>query len=164
MEKKTSLKLGYLLFAPLAMPQLRDWWVQVQTVETVPYSCFEQYLAEGKMESIDVGDRLISGRLKTAQPGGKRLVIAALVEPPLAERLSRFAVPYTRVHQSTWLRDVLSWTAPAAVFFAVWYFFYRKLGAGGLPQSGFVHVAARRVVQRRQAGRGAGQRCSHAAR
>jgi len=136
MEKKTGLNLGYLIFALLAMMLLRDWWIQAQVVETVPYSRFEQYLAEGRIESVDVGDRLISGRLKAAEAGGKRVVVSALVEPAVAERLSRFGVPYTRVHESTWFHDLLSWIAPALIFFGIWYLFYRKfadrMGAGGL--------------------------------
>jgi cell division protease FtsH len=136
MEKKTGFNLGYLLFALLAVMLLRDWWGEVQTIETVPYSRFEQYLTEGKIDSVEVGDRLITGRLKAAEAGGKKIVISALVEPPLAERLSRFNVPYTRVHESTWLRDIVSWVAPAAVFFGIWFLFFRKfadkMGAGGL--------------------------------
>jgi cell division protease FtsH len=45
------------------------------------------------------------------------VIVANRVEPALAERLSRYDVPYTRVVESTLLRDVLSWVAPAAVFF-----------------------------------------------
>ena len=126
MEKKTGLNLGYLIFALLAMMLLRDWWIQAQVVETVPYSRFEEYLAEGRIESVDVGDRLISGRLKAAEAGGKKVVVSALVEPAVAERLSRFGVPYTRVHESTWFRDLLSWIVPALVFFGIWYLFYRR--------------------------------------
>ena len=135
-ERKTGFNLGYVLFALVAILLLRDWWTQAQTVETVPYSRFEQYLAEGKIESVEVGELLISGRLKAAESGGKTVVVAARVEPAVAERLSRFGVPYTRVYQSTWLRDILSWVAPALVFFGIWFLFYRKfadkLGGGGL--------------------------------
>jgi cell division protease FtsH len=128
--------LGYAVFALLAMLLLRDWWAQVQTVETLPYSRFEQYLAEGRIASVEVGDRLITGRLKAPEAGGKTVVIAAIVEPLVAERLARFDVPYSRVYESTWLRDVISWVAPALAFFGIWYWFSRrfadKLGAGGL--------------------------------
>jgi cell division protease FtsH len=139
MEKKAGLNLGYLIFAVLAMLLLRDWWAQIQTVETVPYSRFEEYLAQGRIESVEVGDTLITGRLKTPDPGGKAIVVATRVEPALAERLAPYNVPYTRVVRSTWLRDIVSWIAPALVFFGLWYFIYRRfadkmggLGGGGL--------------------------------
>lgn len=44
-------------------------------------------------------------------------------------------VPYARVLESTWLRDVLSWILPAVSFFGVWFFLFRrfaeKQGMGG---------------------------------
>jgi cell division protease FtsH len=139
MEKKTGFNLGYLIFALLAMMLLRDWWAQIQNVEAVPYSRFEEYLAQGRIESVEVGDTLITGRLKVPDPGGKSIVVATRVEPALAERLAPYNVPYTRVVQSTWLRDVVSWIAPALIFFGIWYYLYRRfadkmggLGGGGL--------------------------------
>ncbi len=136
MEQKTRLNLGYLIFAVFAMLLLRDWWSTMQNVEAVPYSRFEEYLAQGRIESIEVGDTLITGRLKSADAGGKTIVVATRVEPALAQRLAPFNVPYTRVIQSTWLRDLLSWVAPALVFFGLWYFIVRRFadkmgGMGG---------------------------------
>ena len=44
-------------------------------------------------------------------------------------------MPYARVVESTWLRDVLSWILPAVAFFGVWFFLFRrfaeKQGMGG---------------------------------
>jgi hypothetical protein len=34
MDKKTGLNLGYAIFALLAMMLLRDWWTQLQTVDS----------------------------------------------------------------------------------------------------------------------------------
>ncbi len=143
MERKTGLNLGYLIFAVLAMLVLRDWWAQVQNVEAVPYSRFEEYLAQGRIESVEVGDTLITGRLKSPDPGGKSIVVATRVEPALAERLAPFNVPYTRVVQSTWLRDVVSWIAPALIFFGIWYFIYRRFAdkiGGGLGGGGLIGI------------------------
>ncbi|MDH5538464.1 MAG: ATP-dependent zinc metalloprotease FtsH [Rhizobacter sp.] len=136
MDKKAGFNLTYLVFALLAIMLLRDWWQQVQSVETVPYSQFEQYLSEGKVDEVTVSDRVISGRLKVPEPGGKTRVISTLVEPAIAERLSRFNVTYTRTFESTWLRDLLSWVAPMLIFLAIWFFIARrfadKMGGGGL--------------------------------
>ena len=56
------------------------------------------------------------------------------VEPDLAARLEAYKVPYTRVIDSTWLRDVMSWILPSLVFFGLWFFLIRRLvnqqGAG----------------------------------
>ena len=136
MDKKTGFNAAYLLFAFLAILLLRDVWVQVQSVETVPYSTFEQYLRDGKIDEVSVSERLITGRLKSPEKGGKTSVVAPLVEPALAQRLSEFGVTYTRTYESTWFRELLSWVAPTLILIALWFFVARKfadkMGAGGL--------------------------------
>src|SRR5207245_9657299 len=121
MEKSTGFNLGYLIFALLAVLLLRDMWTQAQAIETLPYSSFEQYLKDGKIDEVSVGDTVITGKLKTPE-SGKTVVVATLVEPAMADRLSRFNVKYTRVHQSTWFHDILAWLGPDLLLFAIWYF------------------------------------------
>ena len=136
MDKKARFNIGYLFFALLAIVLLRDVWTQMQSVETVPYSTFEKYLNDGKIDAVSVSERLIAGRLKSPEPNGKTTVVATVVEPAMAERLSRFGVTYTRTFDSTWLRDVLSWVMPTLIFVGLWFFLARrfsdKLGGGGL--------------------------------
>src|SRR5512134_2179582 len=119
MEKRTRFNLLYLVFALLGAMLLQSWWQTSQTVEIVPYSEFEALLAQGRFAEVTVGDRLITGRLQTPQ-GSKTTLAAERVEPDVAERLSRYGVPYTRVHEPAILRDILSWVVPALVFFGIW--------------------------------------------
>jgi cell division protease FtsH len=62
------------------------------------------------------------------------------VEPDLAERLSRFNVPFTREYSSGWPQEVLGWILPAVMFAGIWYFLIRgiagKQGVGGLQSIG----------------------------
>jgi len=68
------------------------------------------------------------------------------VQPDLAERLSKFDVKYTRVHESTFLRDVLSWIVPALVFFGVWYWLIRRMAnQGGGLGGGFMSIGKSRA-------------------
>ena len=101
----------------------------------MPYSEFEKALAEGRVAEVLVSDRTVTGRLKSPDSRGKTTIVATRVEPDLAERLSKYDVPYARVVESTWLRDVLSWILPAVAFFGVWFFLFRrfaeKQGMGG---------------------------------
>jgi cell division protease FtsH len=134
MERKTQFNLAYLLFALLAMFALQQWWQRAQTIEVVPYSEFERLLADKKVAEVIVSDQHITGKLKTPE-NGKSVVVANLVPPELAERLSQFDVKYTRVQESTFLRDMLSWIVPALVFFGVWFLLVRRManqGGGGL--------------------------------
>jgi len=139
MERKTQFDLAYLVFALVAILLLQQWWTQAQQTEVVPYSEFEKLLAENRIEEVLVSDQRIIGKLKTPE-GGKTVAVANLVQPDLAERLSKFGVKYTRVQESTWLRDLLSWVVPALVFFGVWYFLVRRFasqqGLGGFMSVG----------------------------
>jgi cell division protease FtsH len=145
MEKRTQFNVGYLLFALLAIFLVQQWWQQAQTVEVVPYSEFEKLLAADKIAEVVVSDQRITGKLK-APENGKTVAVANLVEPDLAERLSKYGVKYTRVHESTFLRDLASWVLPALVFFGVWYWLIRRMASqGGGLGGGFMAIGKSRA-------------------
>ncbi len=152
MEKHTQFNVAYLIFALLAMLFVQQWWVQSRTVEVVPYSEFEQLLAANRISEVIVGERQITGKLKSPE-GSKTTVVANVVEPDVADRLSKFNVPYTRVYESTFLRDLMSWIVPALVFFGVWYFLVRRM-AGQQGLGGFMSIGKSRakVYVERQTG------------
>ena len=135
MEKKNQWNTGYWIVALLLLLSLQSYWQTAKTVEPVPYSEFEKALDEGRVAEVLVSDRTVTGRLKSPDSRGKTTIVATRVEPDLADRLSKYDVPYARVLESTWLRDVLSWILPAVSFFGVWFFLFRrfaeKQGMGG---------------------------------
>ena len=143
MERRTRFHVVYVVFAIVAMLLIQEGWQRAQTVEVLPYSDFEKRLAEGKIAEVVVDDTHITGKLKSPQ-GGKTVAIANRVEPQLADQLNKYDVKYTRVHQSTFLRDLLSWVVPALVFFAVWYFLARRVSQGGLG-GGFMSIGKSRA-------------------
>ncbi len=135
MNPQARWNLIYWMLAILALLMLQDWWQTSRTVEPVPYSEFEQALADGRVAEVIVSERTLTGKLKNPDTKGKTVIVANRVEPDLAERLSRYQVPYTRVIESTLLRSVLSWLLPVAIFFALWMFLFRRMferqGMGG---------------------------------
>ena len=135
MEKKNQWNTSYWIVALLLLLSLQSYWQTAKTVEPVPYSEFEKALAEGRVAEVLVSDRTVTGRLKSPDSRGKTTIVATRVEPDLADRLSKYDVPYARVLESTWLCDVLSWILPAVAFFGVWFFLFRrfaeKQGMGG---------------------------------
>ncbi|KDT34548.1 ATP-dependent metallopeptidase FtsH/Yme1/Tma family protein [Escherichia coli] len=135
MEKKNQWNTGYWIVALLLLLSLQSYWQTAKPVEPVPYSEFEKALAEGRVAEVLVSDRTVTGRLKSPDSRGKTTIVATRVKPDLADRLSKYDVPYARVLESTWLRDVLSWILPAVAFFGVWFFLFRrfaeKQGMGG---------------------------------
>ena len=145
MERRTQINVGYLLFALFAMLALQQWWQQAQTVEVVPYSEFEKLLAEERIAEVVVTDQRITGKLKSPE-NGKTVAVANLVQPDLAERLSQYNVKYTRVYESTFLRDLMSWVIPALVFFGVWFLLVRRMAnQGGGALGGFMNIGKSRA-------------------
>jgi cell division protease FtsH len=136
--------LVYWILAILAFLMLQNAWQARKAVEAVPYSEFERALAEGRVAEVIVGETTITGRLKSPE-AGKTTIVATRVEPDVAERLAQFDVPFSRVIESTFLRDLLSWVIPAVVFFGLWFFVVRKLAEkqGGL--GGFMSIGKSRA-------------------
>ena len=134
MDKKHTWNLGYWVIALLLLLLLQNIWQGLSQVQTVPYSEFEKALADGRFASVAISDRTIAGRLKIAE-GNKSALVAVRVETDLAARLEKYNVPYAREVENTLWKDLLSWIAPALVFFGLWYFLFRsfadKQGMGG---------------------------------
>src|SRR5690349_11983408 len=129
MERRTRFHIFYVVFAVVAMLLIQEAWQRAQTIEVVPYSEFEKLLADHKIEEVVISDQRITGKF-TAREGGKSVAVANLVPPELADRLDKYGVKYTRVYESTLLRDILAWVLPALVFFGVWYLLARRMGQG----------------------------------
>jgi cell division protease FtsH len=144
MERRTKFNVVYVLFAVLAMLAVQEAWRRAQTVEVVPYSEFEKLLAEGRIDEVTVSDQHITGKFKKPE-GGKTVVVANLVPPEVADRLSRYGVKYTRVQESTLLRDLLSWVVPAMVFFGIWYLLAKRMSQGGGLGGGFMSIGKSRA-------------------
>jgi cell division protease FtsH len=144
MERRAQINIAYLVFAFFAMVLLQQWWQTAQTVEVVPYSEFEKLLEANRIDEVTVSEQRITGKLKSPE-NGKTVAVANIVEPDLAERLSKYGVKYTRIHESTFLRDILSWIVPALIFFGVWYLLVRRMAAqqGGL--GGFMSIGKSRA-------------------
>jgi cell division protease FtsH len=143
-DPRTRWHVGYWLLALLALLVMQSLW-QARAVTAVPYSAFEQALADGRVSEVIVGETTVTGRLKTPEANGATVIVANRVEPALADRLAKYDVPYTRSIEPTWLRDLLSWIVPAAVFFGLWFFVIRRMAdrAGGL--GGFMTVGKSRA-------------------
>ena len=133
LNARQSWTLAYVIIATLLLFWLQGVLQSNGTIETVPYSQFEQALADGRIAEVTIADQTLIGRLKEPS-GNKTRWLTVRVEPNLAARLEAYKVPYTRVIESNWLRDVMSWILPSLVFFGLWFFLIRRLvgqqGAG----------------------------------
>ncbi len=107
----------------------------------IPYSEFKAAVAADKVEEISVGSAVIHGRMKpdpsSTTNEGRLFDTVRVEDPDLLRDLQAHQVKVIGVIESTFLRDLLSWVVPIALFFAVWLFLLRRMGQG---QGGFMTV------------------------
>lgn len=130
MKQQAQFHIGYWFVAILGFVLIQSLLTEQQQVAQIPYSDFEQYLKDGRIEELAVTDRQIEGKLKEPLPSGQSRFVATRIEPSLAEHLQQYPVRYAGKIESTLLRDLLSWTLPALIFFSLWLFLLKRLGGG----------------------------------
>ncbi len=135
MNKQSQINITYMIIAFLGVLLLQHWMFTSMTqTEQVPFSQFEQYLKEGRISDVVITEDYITGKLKDS---GERLhaVVAARVDPELARHLDQYGVTYSKVIESHFLENVISWVAPTLIFIGIWLFFIRRMadrqGMGG---------------------------------
>jgi cell division protease FtsH len=131
MERQTYFNIWYLILAILGVLWLREIWVTATQVEPIPYSQFQQDLKEGKIKDIAISTNAIQGTYKEAKPGGRTRFVTTRVDPDLAKDLAQYDVQFSGVVESSLFRDILSWVAPALVFFAIWMLLSRRMAEQG---------------------------------
>jgi cell division protease FtsH len=136
MQRQTQLHILYFIAALLAVIWLRDLWVTSQRVEELSYSAFEQALADGKVESVEIDGGVLRGTYKSPTAEGAERFVTTRVDIDLARELEEHKVEFRGVANSGLLREVLSWVVPALAFFAIWVFVFRRMagreGLGGM--------------------------------
>ncbi|MBY3075624.1 ATP-dependent zinc metalloprotease FtsH, partial [Rhizobium laguerreae] len=138
MNRKTRFNISYWIIAFLLLAAFQSFFATTHQIARIPYSQFETDLKDGKIAEVAVSDNFIQGRYK--QPQNERpFFVTTRVEPDLAEQLRQYGVVVTGQIESTFLRDLLSWLIPVALFVGVWMFMIRRMGGGlggGLMQIG----------------------------
>ncbi len=133
MDKQTKFNVWYALFALFAFILIQNVWLSYSQVAQIPYSEFQQLLADHKVESIGISDNFIQGTLKEPLTGGKTRFTTTRVEPDFAKELKTYGVTFTGQIESTLIPTLLSWIMPIALFMGVWWFMSRRImGQGGL--------------------------------
>lgn len=143
MDKKTHINFWFVIVALLSLLLIQNLYSQYTQVEPIPYSRFQHFLEEGRVAEIAITEHQIFGTLKEKHADGFKDFVTTRVEPELAGILDKHNVVYTGVVQSTWLRDVLSWIVPTAIFIGIWLFVIRRMGSSmgsGLMSIGKSHA------------------------
>ena len=139
-SRKQAVAIGYMIAAGIGMVVLQWVLATYNTIDTIPYSEFEQLVAQGSVTEVAVGQDTIQGKLKDKLPSGKSAFITARVDAPLAEKLAAKGVVVTGVPSGGLFQTILSWIVPAFMFYLIWIFLGRRLadrqGFGGLMSIG----------------------------
>ena len=144
MSKKAAFGFWYVLMALWGIAILHTLTKQPsEKVEQIPYSQFEAYLDEGRIEEVRVASSYIEGTLKNPPQGHTKQFLTFRVEPELANKLAAHQVKFAGEVENTAFHDLLSWTLPTVLFFGIWIFLMRraanKQGMGG----GFLAIGKR---------------------
>lgn len=130
MDKKTQINFWYVIIAVLGVLFVQNLYKQYTQVEPIPYSRFQTLLDQDMIAEIAISHDYIYGKLRVADASGLKEFVTTRVESDLAEKLDKHNVVYTGVVQSTWIRDLLSWILPMAIFVGIWLFMIRRMGGG----------------------------------
>ncbi len=94
----------------------------------ISYSDFKMMVRAGQVAEVAVGDAIITGTLKKAENGSTSFSTARIEDPKLIEELEAAGVKYSGEVVSRWLPEVLGWVVPFILLFAIWSFFFRRIG------------------------------------
>jgi len=145
MENKQQFSLWYFI-GTLALLLLVQQFFDPRHTETLAYSDFKQVLRAGQLQEVVLSDAIATGRIKREglervlpkekfeklkdATGEHRFVTVLVNDPALVGELDQAKVRYTAVAQNKWLSAVLSWVAPAAIFFLIWMVLMKRMGGG----------------------------------
>lgn len=130
MKRDHIVNIVYFAVAVIAITLLRDLWVAQQKVDQIPYSQFQSLLEAGKVAEVVVGETRIRGTLSQPAAGEKPEFLTDRVPLDVADFLEKYKVKFRAEHDSGWLKAILSWVVPTALFVIIWLFVIRRLQAG----------------------------------
>jgi cell division protease FtsH len=115
--------LGFLMLMALA----NVWYLQ-PAGKTISYSEFKEFVRSGQVTEVHVGEQTIRGTFKAERDGSNKFNTNRIEDPKLLEELDAARVKYTGEFVSRWLPEILSYLIPLLILFALWSFFFRRIG------------------------------------
>src|SRR5712692_1759343 len=144
MKTETQYHAWYWIAAMVAVMVIQFIFASYTQVAQIPYSEFQDDLKAGKLTEVRVSGNFIQGKFSAPDQNGRTDFITTRVDPEIAQELSKYNVKFAGAIESTFLRDLLSWVIPVALFAGVWMFMYRRFasqqGFGGRVPKGVLLV------------------------
>jgi cell division protease FtsH len=139
-KKEHLFNYVYLVIALIAVTFLRDFWVQQQKVDHIPYSEFRALLEGGRVSEVAVGDTYVRGTIANPAAGEKPEFMTDKLDLGVADFLAKYKIKYSAEHDSGWLKAILSWVVPTALFVGIWVFVIRRMQTGIGPGGGLLAI------------------------
>ncbi len=140
MEGKQNLQMLLVFMMFFVLLLLRSCWQETQRIEVVPYSSFQSYLDQGKIDSLVVSQDYIHGILKEPDAAGGKEFVTSRVDPTMAEQLRGKGVAFSGEPAPGWLKQLVSWIFLPVVFITVWVLLSRWIGGAAGAGGGFLAV------------------------
>jgi len=129
---RARFSLWYLVIALGLLLVIESLWL-TEALHTLSYSEFKQFVRDNTVASLVLTRDELRGRLKEAREiRGRttRLFTTVRVDDAdLVPLLDQHGVQYSGRVESQWLATLLSWIVPTLLFFGVWLFVFRRMGA-----------------------------------
>lgn len=136
--KQKQFSIWYVFIALWALMLFQIFVTPFFHPTELSYSDFKTAVAAGKVEEVAISSTMIHGRMKPEgdKKEGDTFTTVRIEDPDLLRLLAAHDVKVTGIIESTFVKDLLSWVVPIALFFAVWLFLLRRMGQ----QGGFMTV------------------------
>ncbi len=154
MEKKQQqFSIWYFIAAFIVILMIQN-YLTGPHVETITYGQFKSLVKKGLLADVAVGEKIIRGnikgegvkqvlppeKLKEIGHDGKKVhpfITVRVEDPGLTAELEEAGIPFRGEIASNWLPTILSWVVPVVLFFLLWSYLFKRMGAGsGLMQIG----------------------------
>jgi cell division protease FtsH len=140
LNKVTQYHAWYWVAVIVAVMAIQVIFASYTQIAQLPYSEFQDALKAGKIAEVRVSGNYIQGKFTEPDANRRTDFITTRVAPEIAQELSKYNVKFAGAIESTWVRDLLSWVVPIALFAGIWMFMYRRFasqqGFGGLMSVG----------------------------
>jgi cell division protease FtsH len=145
-----QFSIGYFVVALVLLFALQTFFASPR-VETITYSQFKALARKGLLSNVVVGEKVIHGeikpegikdvlyadRLKSLKGKGKEaktplpFTVVRVEDPELISDLEKGGVPFKGEVTNEWISTVLLWVVPVVLFFLLWSYLFKRMGAGG---------------------------------
>jgi cell division protease FtsH len=150
MEKKTRFSIGYFLLVFFALLLLQN-YLFMRHVQDISYSEFRRLVKEKKVDDLVISSTAIQGKMREGaadiistmrgdpslreqfgkmEEEGHRFSTVRMEDADLVKVLEGNGIQYTAQLENTWFKTILSWIVPMLIFFGIWGYFFKRMGAG----------------------------------